>query len=171
MFTSGLKDSRLCLLQVYKIQEYVYFRVKRFKNMFTSPTTVRATLPPPLELNLMATTVCFLKRPHPHSVFILCAWYTKWVPIPIKSHVLSLFLAFITLSDLYNPHHPPSEGCTFRRQKKRHFIHTGWSLLLMLSMITRGRVGRDMCCNFLNSYGSNYIYIHLNCKNLVFSSC
>ena len=83
----------------------------------------RETPLPPLELNLMATTlttpttVCFLKRPHPHSVFILCAWYTIWVSIPIKSHVLSLFLAFITLSDLYYPHHPPSEGCTFRRQK------------------------------------------------------
>ena len=84
----------------------------------------RETPPPPLKQNLMATTlttpttVCFLKRPHPHSVFILCAWYTIWVSIPIKSHVLSLFLAFITLSDLYYSHHPPSEECTFRRQKK-----------------------------------------------------
>ena len=76
---------------------------------------------PPLQVNLMATTlttpttVCFLKRPHPHSVFILCAWYT--ISIPIKSHVLSLFLAFTTLSDLYYPHHLPSEGCTFCSQK------------------------------------------------------
>jgi len=60
----------------------------------------------------------FLKRPLPHSVFILCAWYTIWVSIPIKSLVLSLFLAFTTLSDLYYLHHPPSEGCTFRSQKK-----------------------------------------------------
>ena len=29
----------------------------------------------------------FLKRPHPHSVIILCAWYTIWVLIPIKSIV------------------------------------------------------------------------------------
>ena len=80
--------------------------------------------PHPWSWNWMATTlttpttVCFLKRPHPPSVFILCAWYTIWVSISIKSLVLSLFLAFITLSDLYYPHHPPSEGCTFRRQKK-----------------------------------------------------
>ena len=66
----------------------------------------------------MATTVCFLERPHPHSLFILCAWYTIWVSIPIKTIVLSLFLAFITLSDLYYLHHPPSEGCTFRSQNK-----------------------------------------------------
>ena len=112
----------------------------------------------------------FKETPSPLCVYSM-RWYTIWVSIPIKSHVLSLFLAFITLSDIYYPHHTPYEGCTFRRQKKSHFIHTGWSLLLMLSMITRGRVGRDMCCNFLNSYGSNCIYIHLNCKNLVFSSC
>ena len=60
----------------------------------------------------------FLKRPHHHSEFILCAWYTIWVSILIKSIVLCLFLAFITLSDLYYPHHPPSEGCTFRSRKK-----------------------------------------------------
>jgi len=60
-----------------------------------------------------------LKRPHPRSyhVFILCAWYTIWVSIPIKSIVLSLFLAFITLSNLYYPHHPPSEGSTFCSQE------------------------------------------------------
>ena len=60
----------------------------------------------------------FLERPHPHSVFILCAWYTIWVLILIKSIVLSLFLAFIILSDLYYPHHPPTEGCKFRSRKK-----------------------------------------------------
>ena len=65
-----------------------------------------------------STTLCFLERPHPNSLFILCAWYTIWVLIPIKTIVLSLFLAFITLSDLYYPHHPPSEGFTFHRQKK-----------------------------------------------------
>ena len=67
----------------------------------------------------------FIKRPHPHSVIILCAWYTIWVSIPIKLIVLSLFLVFITLSDLYYPYHPPSEGCSFPSRKKRHFIHTG----------------------------------------------
>ena len=34
MFTTGLWDSRKCLLQVYKIQNYVYSRLLRFKNMF-----------------------------------------------------------------------------------------------------------------------------------------
>ena len=70
------------------------------------------------------TTVCFLERPHPHSLFILCAWYTIWVSIPIKTIVLSLFLAFITLSDLYYPHHPPSEGCTFRSKKKAFYTYS-----------------------------------------------
>ena len=80
--------------------------------------------PPPLKLNLYRNyphypnNLQFLKRPHPHSVFILCAWYTIWVLILIKSIVLSLFLAFIILSDLYYPHHPPTEGCTFRSRKK-----------------------------------------------------
>ena len=65
----------------------------------------------------------FLKRPHPHSGFILCAWYTIcMVLILIKSIVLGLFLAFITLSDLYYPHHPPSEGCTFCSKKKAFYM-------------------------------------------------
>ena len=77
----------------------------------TTPTTVcflaRETPPPPLELNLNGNypyypkyRLFFRETPPP-----LCAWYT------------SLFLAFITLSDLYYPQHPPSEGCTFRVQK------------------------------------------------------
>ena len=65
----------------------------------------------------------FLKRPHPHSVIILCAWYTIWASVLIESIVLSLFLAFKTLSDLYYPYHPSSEGCTFHSRKKGiHFI-------------------------------------------------
>ena len=48
---------------------------------------------------------------------------TKWVSILIKSIVLSLFLALITLSVLYYPHHPPSEGCTFCRQKKALYTY------------------------------------------------
>ena len=65
----------------------------------------------------------FLKRPYPHSLFILCAWYTKWASIPIKSHVLSLFFAF---------KHSPTftiltthllKGAHFV-VKKRPFIHT-----------------------------------------------
>ena len=91
----------------------------------------RETPPPPLKLNLNGNYPnfpnyrLFLKRPHHHSMFILCAWYKIWVSILIKSIVLSLFLAFVTLSDLYYPHHPPSEGCTctFRRIK-RHFIRS-----------------------------------------------
>ena len=36
MFTTGLWDSRICLQQVYGIQEYVYSsRFIGFKNMFT----------------------------------------------------------------------------------------------------------------------------------------
>ena len=65
----------------------------------------------------------FHDSPDPYSKFILCAWYTIWVSIPIESHVLNLFLAFITLSDLYYPHHPPPEGCTFRRQKKAFYTY------------------------------------------------
>ena len=89
---------------------------------------------PPLKLNLdgnyphYPNYLQFLKRPHPHSVFILCAWYTIWVSILIKSIVLSLFLAFITLSDNYNPHHPPSEGCTFRSQKRAFYTFTKFGL-------------------------------------------
>ena len=80
-----------------------------------------------------STTFMFLKRPHPHSVFILCAWYTIWVSILIKSIVLSLFLAFITLSDLYFPHHPPSEGCTFRSWKKGIlYILNSWTAVFDL---------------------------------------
>ena len=45
------------------------------------------------------------------------AWYTIWVSIPIQSIVLILFLAFITLSDLYYSHNPPSGGCTFRSRE------------------------------------------------------
>ena len=60
----------------------------------------------------------FRETPPPLCVY-LCAWYTTQVSIPFKSLVLTLIvLAFITLSDLYYPHHPPSEGCTFRSQKK-----------------------------------------------------
>ena len=84
----------------------------------------RENPPPPLKLNLNGnypyypSYLQFFKRPHPHSVIILWPWSTIWVSILIKSIVLSLFLAFITLSDLYYPHHPPSEGCTFRSRKK-----------------------------------------------------
>ena len=105
--------------------------------MATSLTTpyyhlfFRETPSLPLKLNLNGNYPnfpnyrLFLKRPHPHSMFILCAWYKIWVSIFIKSIVLSLFLAFITLSDLYYPHHPPSEGCTCTsRRIKRHFIRS-----------------------------------------------
>ena len=60
----------------------------------------------------------FLERPHPHSVFIQCACYSIRVLIPIKSIVLRLFLPFITLSNLYYPHHPPSKGCTYKNFSK-----------------------------------------------------
>ena len=89
--------------------------------IFTTPTTVYflETPPPPLKVNLNGNYPyypkyrLFLERPHPHSLIILCASDTIWVSIPIKSLVLSLFLAFITLSDLYYPQHPPSEGVHF----------------------------------------------------------
>ena len=58
----------------------------------------------------------FKETPSPLCDYSLRMVYR--VSILIKSTVLSLFLAFITLSDLYYPHHPPSEGCTFRSQKK-----------------------------------------------------
>ena len=43
------------------------------------------------------------------------------VLILIKSIVLSLFLAFITPSNLYYPHHPASEGCTVCIKKKAFY--------------------------------------------------
>ena len=79
----------------------------------------------PLELNLMATTlttpttVCFLKRPHPHFVFILCAWCTIWVSILIKLIVLSLFLTF-TRPLLSSP--PTFWRVLISQSKIRHFI-------------------------------------------------
>ena len=38
----------------------------------------------------------------------LCAWYTIWVSIFTESIVFSLFLAFLTLSDLNYPLSPPT---------------------------------------------------------------
>ena len=78
----------------------------------------------------------FLERPHPTleaesvweetpsplSVYSMRMVYNMGID-SIKFIVLSLFLAFITLSDLYYPHQPPSEGWTFRSQK-RHFTRS-----------------------------------------------
>ena len=110
------------------------------------PFVFGETPPPPLKLNLNGNYPYYLnyclfeaesvwelpslpqlpsvlkETPSPLCV-ILCARYTIWVSILIKSIVLSLFLTFITLSDLYYPHHPPSDGFTFRSRKKAFYTY------------------------------------------------
>ena len=114
------------------LQKLQFFLAKKIWNYLRQcklPSVFRVTPPSTLKLNLNGNYpyypnyLQFLNRPHHHFVIILCAWYTIWVLILIKSIVLSFFLAFITLSDLYYPHHPPSEGCTFRSRKKAFYTY------------------------------------------------
>jgi len=115
------------------------------------PSVFRETPSHPWSWIWMATTLYhpnylqFLKRPQPYSVIILFAWYTIWVSILIKSIVLSLFLAFITLSDLYYPHHPPPEGCTFRSRKKGILYIQCWKRIVYFVKAVYESLKRIMC--------------------------
>ena len=135
--TTYIKD--LGFTKTIKQVKNLKLHVRQYQLPPQLPSVFRENPPPPLKLNLNGNYPYYpnylqlLKRPHPHSVFILCTWYTILVSILIKSIVLSLFLSFITLSDLYYLHHPPSEGCTFRSKKKAFYAQVnGWLYFFFL---------------------------------------